>query len=112
MCNEWRENIWLIIGLAIVSIAIWLLGLSMDSAIASLLEPRGFDPENVVIAQFPIKVPTISTMARSLRNYIFATGKRFWQRYARVHMSRQLESAKTHCPIFSVILVRPSSGLM
>lgn len=52
MCNEWRENIWLIIGLAIVSIAIWLLGLSMDSAIVSLLEPRGFDPENVVIAQF------------------------------------------------------------
>lgn len=52
MCNEWRENIWLIIGLALVTMAIWLLSLSMGSTIASLLEPRGFDPENVVIAQF------------------------------------------------------------
>lgn len=52
MCNEWRENIWLTIGLAIVTIAIWLLGLNMNEAVSALTEPLGFDPENVVIAKF------------------------------------------------------------
>ncbi len=52
MGNEWRDNIWLIFGLAIVTLAVWLLGLNMWTQISGYLEPRGFDPENVFFAEF------------------------------------------------------------
>lgn len=47
MATEWRDNIWLILGLAIVTIAIWVLGLNMWFQIFGYLEPRGFEPTDV-----------------------------------------------------------------
>lgn len=52
MKNEWRNNLWLAIGLAIVSLAIWVLGTSLYAVIYPTFFPRGFDPENVYSAEF------------------------------------------------------------
>ncbi|MDE5713850.1 MAG: hypothetical protein K2I16_09565, partial [Muribaculaceae bacterium] len=50
MKNEWRNNLWLVIGLAIVSLAIWVLGTSLYGVIYPTFFSRGFDPENVFTA--------------------------------------------------------------
>ena len=57
MKNEWRNNLWLIIGLAIVSLAIWVLGTSLYSVIYPSFYPLGFDPENV----YTVKISTVKT---------------------------------------------------
>ena len=51
MKNEWRNNLWLTIGLAIVSLSIWVLGTSLYKVIYPTFFSRGFDPENVFTAQ-------------------------------------------------------------
>jgi len=51
MKNEWRNNLWLTIGLAIVSLSIWVLGNSLYKVIYPTFFSRGFDPENVFTAQ-------------------------------------------------------------
>ena len=47
MKNEWRDNIWLIIELILVSFAIWLLSLFTYSMLSPTFEEKGFDIENV-----------------------------------------------------------------
>lgn len=55
MKNEWRNNLWLTIGLAIVSLAIWVLGTSLYGVIYPTFFPRGFDPENVFTANIAFR---------------------------------------------------------
>lgn len=67
MATEWRDNIWLILGLAIVTIAIWLLGLNMWFQIFGYLEPRGFEPTDVfcgTLSSVDEEVPNTQTMER------------------------------------------------
>lgn len=52
MKNEWRNNLWLTIGLAIVTIAIWVLGTLLYSVIYPTFFPLGFDPKDVYSAEF------------------------------------------------------------
>lgn len=47
MRNEWRENLWLVVALAIVSLAIWVLALQTWREIGAVTLPLGFDPEDV-----------------------------------------------------------------
>ena len=47
MRNEWRENIWLILGLTIVSLAIWWISMTFYEANKGLLYKTGFNTEDV-----------------------------------------------------------------
>lgn len=47
MKNEWRDNVWLIIELAVVSLAIWALLTILYMRVWPLFIPRGFDPVDV-----------------------------------------------------------------
>lgn len=47
MRNEWRDNIWMIIGLMIVSIAIWWLTMLFYKSTYPLYYEKGFDAEDV-----------------------------------------------------------------
>ncbi len=47
MKKEWRDNIWLLIELAIVGLAIWILIVFMYAQCEGLFYPRGFNPDNV-----------------------------------------------------------------
>ncbi len=60
MRNEWRDNLWLIIGLAIVSFAIWWLTMNFYKGVAGLFYEKGFDVEDVYkldIAKIPSDSP-------------------------------------------------------
>lgn len=47
MTNEWKTNIWLIIELAIVAIAIWAILFSLWTECKGIFTPRGFNPNDV-----------------------------------------------------------------
>lgn len=47
MKKEWRDNLWLIIELAVVCLAIWGLSMIVYVRGKGLFAPRGFNPENV-----------------------------------------------------------------
>lgn len=47
MAAEWKTNIWLIIEMAVVVLAIWALLSVTWMGSKGILEPRGFSPENV-----------------------------------------------------------------
>lgn len=52
MKNEWKENIWLLLELIIVSVTVWYLVLMMTSSMTGLFLPRGFEYEDVYIGDF------------------------------------------------------------
>ena len=45
MRKEWRDNVWLIIELTVVCIAIWVISAILYAYIEGLFKPRGFDPD-------------------------------------------------------------------
>lgn len=47
MTNEWKENAWLIIELAVVLSVVWGLSTSLYAQLIGLSEPKGYDPDNV-----------------------------------------------------------------
>ena len=47
LLNEWRDNIWLVIELLLVSAVIWFIGMILYSLVGSYYTPRGFDYDNV-----------------------------------------------------------------
>ena len=47
MRNEWRENIWLVLGLMIVSLAIWWISLTFYEANKGLFYKTGFNTDDV-----------------------------------------------------------------
>lgn len=47
MRKEWRDNVWLIIELTIVIIAIWVICAVLYAYIQGLFVPKGFNPDNV-----------------------------------------------------------------
>ncbi len=47
MRNEWKENAWLIIELAVVLSIVWGLSTSLYAQLIGLSEPKGYDPDNV-----------------------------------------------------------------
>lgn len=55
MRNEWRDNLWLVLALTIVLIAIWILSLVLWREIQGVVEPLGFDSEDV----FTLKVESL-----------------------------------------------------
>lgn len=60
MRNEWRDNLWLIIGLAIVSFAIWWLTMQFYNTVSGLFYEKGFDVEDVYkldISEIPSDSP-------------------------------------------------------
>lgn len=51
MRNEWRDNIWMIVGLMIVSIAIWWLTMLFYNSTYPLFYEKGFDVKDVYSLQ-------------------------------------------------------------
>lgn len=47
MGNEWRDNVWMVVALMVVTAAVWLLLVLLWGSVKSLFEPRGFDVRNV-----------------------------------------------------------------
>lgn len=47
--NEWRDNVWIVVGLAFVGLAIWYFGIMLYSSLSSYFVPMGFDEENVYV---------------------------------------------------------------
>ena len=47
MRNEWKENVWLVLELAVVLLVVWGLSIMLYSKLLGLSEPKGFDPDNV-----------------------------------------------------------------
>ncbi len=47
--NEWRDNVWIVIGLTIVGLAIWYFGTMLRSSLDSYFIPVGVDEENVYV---------------------------------------------------------------
>lgn len=45
--NEWKDNIWLVIELAVVAASIWMLVFVLYVRVKPNFAPRGFDPEDV-----------------------------------------------------------------
>lgn len=45
--NEWRDNLWLVIELLVVSVAVWVLALTLYIALRPKFEEKGFDSEDV-----------------------------------------------------------------
>lgn len=52
MKNEWKENIWLLLELIIVSVTVWYLVLMMTCGVSGLFLPRGFEYEDVYVGDF------------------------------------------------------------
>lgn len=55
MCNEWRENIWLVLELFIVLVAIWIFCVQMLSSVVTYNQPKGFDATNVYVGRIWVK---------------------------------------------------------
>ena len=47
MTTEWRINVWLILEMAVVALAIWAMLSVTWMESKGILEPRGFSPEDV-----------------------------------------------------------------
>lgn len=47
--NEWHDNLWLVLALTIVSLAIWLFLAKLEYATRGLTLPKGFNSENVYV---------------------------------------------------------------
>lgn len=47
MRHEWRDNIWIVIGLTLVCGTVWFMTLSLASTVKGLFYPMGVDTENV-----------------------------------------------------------------
>ena len=59
MKKEWRDNVWLVIELAVVCLAIWGLSVIVYVQGKGLFIPRGFNPENV----YSISLKTVSSLS-------------------------------------------------
>lgn len=49
MLREWRDNIWLVAGLVVVSLAIWFFGTSLFAILKNYFTPLGVDVEDVYV---------------------------------------------------------------
>lgn len=47
--NEWKTNIWMVLEMAVVIIAVWFIWLLLYDSFGGLLEPRGFEPDDVLV---------------------------------------------------------------
>lgn len=61
--HEWRDNLWIMLGLAIVSLAIWLFCSGLFSVMRYYFLPLGFDEENVYMV-------TIGHLDKGSPNYV------------------------------------------
>lgn len=57
MKNDWRENFWLVIGLTVVSIAIWFFSSALLSILRSYFQPLGFESEDVYVVTLGVLSP-------------------------------------------------------
>ncbi len=65
MRNEWRDNMWIMIGLAIVSLAIWLFCSALFTTMRYSFLPLGFDEEDVYV----VSIGRIDSSSSSYKDY-------------------------------------------
>lgn len=63
MKNEWRDNMWLVIGLTIVSIAIWFFSSALLSLLRTYFIPIGVDVDDVYLV-------SIGRLNKNASNYV------------------------------------------
>lgn len=51
MCHEWRDNIWLVLGLTMVCLAIWFFGSALFLTLHDYFRPLGFEGDNVYVLE-------------------------------------------------------------
>ena len=65
MKHEWIDNVWLVVGLAIVSLTVWWFSIVLYNKNEGLFYSRGFDPEDVYVLdvkQIPSNSPLYADM--------------------------------------------------
>lgn len=75
MLNEWRDNVWLILGLTVVTLAIWWLAVDFYNDIYGLQFKRGFDIEDVYslsIERYPAESPLYNERSEDEEKYLGA----------------------------------------
>lgn len=60
MSKEWRDNLWIILGLTIVSLAIWLFCSALFSTVRYTFLPMGFDESDVFVVDVNTLDPSSS----------------------------------------------------
>ncbi len=63
--NEWRDNMWLVIELMIVSVAVWFLAVKLAFILSPKFEEKGFEVDNV----YRINISSISSESPSYSNF-------------------------------------------
>ncbi len=63
--NEWRDNIWLIVELTVVAVAIWLLSIYLFMTVYPKLEETGTDISNV----YKIKIKTVNSESPEYQDF-------------------------------------------
>lgn len=63
MMHEWRDNLWIMLGLAIISLAIWLFCSGLFSVMRYYFLPVGFDDEDVYSL-------SVNTLYPGLKEYV------------------------------------------
>ncbi|MBD5358513.1 MAG: FtsX-like permease family protein [Bacteroides sp.] len=94
MRNEWRDNLWLIIGLAIVSFAIWWLTMNFYQQVSGLFYEKGFDVEDVYMLDIS-KIPSDSPefIERSEEERAFLDSQDLRMLIANIRNSQYVEAA-------------------
>lgn len=65
MRNEWRDNFWIMIGLSIVSLAIWLFCSALFTTMRYSFLPLGFDEKDVYV----VSIGKVASSSPSYKNY-------------------------------------------
>ncbi|MBD5179705.1 MAG: FtsX-like permease family protein [Bacteroidales bacterium] len=47
--NEWHDNVWIVVGLTLVGLAVWFFGSTLSTEMINYFIPVGFDEENVYV---------------------------------------------------------------
>lgn len=96
MKKEWRDNIWLLVELAIVGLAIWILSIFMYAQGEGRFYPRGFNPENV----YTLSVKTVSKNSPNWVDHGEEGNKAYYSDYAellkRLRNNPNVESVSYH----------------
>lgn len=87
MRNEWRDNLWLVLSLTIVLIAIWMLSLMLWGEIEGIVEPLGFDPEDV----YTLKVESLPSESPEYVDY--GEERESMEREDRLALMRQIRQS-------------------
>lgn len=87
MRNEWRDNIWLVAALIVVSLSVWILSLMLWYEVAGIFIGRGYDFEDV----YSIRVESLPSESPEYTDY--GENKRSLENEDRLYLMRQIRQS-------------------